>query len=90
MSVQTWGGKAAQRTRTLVLWLYGDTCWLCGQPGANSVDHVVPIQWGGAMWDLDNMRPAHLRCNQARGNRTRHVRHRNVPLSLANTTSRSW
>lgn len=85
-----WAGRRSQRLRVVVLWLYGDVCWLCGKSGANSVDHVVPIQHGGAMWDLDNMRPAHLRCNQIRGNVTRHVKNRSVPTDFHVTTSRSW
>lgn len=76
--------------RALVLYAYGTKCWLCGQDGATTVDHVVPVQWGGSVWDIANMRPAHLSCNQARGNRTRHARHRTVVATAPNVTSRSW
>lgn len=85
-----WGGSRSIRLRKLVLMTYGTRCWLCGKDGANTVDHVVPVQWGGAMWDIGNMRPAHLSCNQARGNRTRHSTHRNVVSTSPNTTSRTW
>jgi 5-methylcytosine-specific restriction endonuclease McrA len=37
------------------------TCWLCGGPGADTVDHVVPVAKGGAPYDLRNLRPAHGR-----------------------------
>lgn len=43
------------------------SCALCGKPGANSVDHIVP---GGGS-DMSNLRPAHLSCNIARANRAR-------------------
>lgn len=58
--------RAWQRTRAMVL-AQSDVCWLCGHPGANSVDHVVPVAVGGAPFDLGNLRPAHLRCNLVKG-----------------------
>lgn len=50
-------------------------CWLCGHDGADSVDHVVALAFGGAPLDRANLRPAHcqpcptcgVRCNTARG-----------------------
>lgn len=55
----------------------GASCWVCGQPidlslpwwqpGAFSVDHVVPLSLGGAPLDPSNVVPAHRRCNQLRG-----------------------
>lgn len=55
-------------------------CWLCGQridcglpvgdPDGVSVDHVKPQSTHPHLVnDPDNFRPAHLRCNKARGNR---------------------
>lgn len=87
-AAKTWG--CPKRLRAIVYALYGDRCWLCGQPGATSVDHVVPISKGGAMFAVDNMRPAHLRCNQARGNRTRHYVDRLVFAVVPDRTSRRW
>jgi hypothetical protein len=43
-------------------------CWLCHQPGADSVDHVTPVSKGGTN-DMTNLRAAHLDCNQSKGNR---------------------
>lgn len=41
-------------------------------PGSASVDHVIPISMLAAddprMWSLANLKPAHLKCNSARGN----------------------
>jgi 5-methylcytosine-specific restriction endonuclease McrA len=84
-----WAGRKAQQYAALTFATYGRVCWLCGQQGANSVDHVTPLQHGGAPYDLANMRPAHLHCNQARGNRTRHAPARATP-SAPNRTSRRW
>src|SRR4051794_13113450 len=50
-----WGGPKAQRYVRLTLAEYGTTCWLCGLPGANSADHIVPISQGGAVYDLANL-----------------------------------
>lgn len=55
----------------------GARCWLCGNPidisfgphhaMAPSRDHVVPISRGGSNAP-ENIRLAHRRCNNARGN----------------------
>lgn len=46
----------------------GGVCWLCGKPGATTVDHVVPRSLGGPD-TLANLRAAHGSCNSARGTR---------------------
>lgn len=71
----TWGGDKVARWRALVLATYGATCWLCGQPidtrrrwpdpASLSLDHVRRRADGGHD-SLDNLRPAHLRCNCGR------------------------
>lgn len=43
--------------RRQVFAIHGDTCHLCGLPGADTVDHVVP----GDDHSLANLRPAHDR-----------------------------
>jgi len=40
----------------------GPECWLCGQPGADSIDHVIPLSSGGSN-EPGNLRPAHQACN---------------------------
>jgi 5-methylcytosine-specific restriction endonuclease McrA len=42
-------------------------------PEAVVIDHITPLQHGGDPLDQANLRPAHSRCNIARGNRTRHA-----------------
>ena len=65
-----WGGKRVPLLRRAVIDTYGRVCWLCHQPidGTVSVDHVLPRSKGGTD-DIENLRPAHLRCNLRRGNR---------------------
>lgn len=76
--VETWGGRRAQQFVTRTLAEYGRLCWLCGLPGANSADHVIPISLGGAVYDLRNLGPSHRSCNYARGNRD--AKHVAIPI----------
>ncbi|PAJ70929.1 MULTISPECIES: HNH endonuclease [Corynebacterium] len=62
-----WGGNRARALTLATLERYGSTCHLCGREGATTADHVIPRSHGGPD-TLDNLRPAHSRCNSARGN----------------------
>ncbi|AKI28641.1 hypothetical protein GMA5_27 [Gordonia phage GMA5] len=64
-----WGGQVAKTLTSLTLATYGRVCHLCGRPGASTADHVIPRSRGGRD-ALDNLRPAHLSCNQSRGDMT--------------------
>lgn len=68
--VEQWGGRKAQQYVRLTLAEYGTVCVLCGLPGSNSADHIIPRSKGGAVYDLRNLAPSHRKCNYARGNRT--------------------
>ena len=47
-----------------------DICWLCGQPGADTVDHIVPLSIDPTLGeDPTNLLPAHRSCNSRRGAR---------------------
>lgn len=54
-----------RRNRVIVL-EQSDVCWRCGKPGADTADHVTPLVAGGTH-ALGNLRPAHSRCNTAKG-----------------------
>jgi 5-methylcytosine-specific restriction endonuclease McrA len=47
---------------------YGRTCHLCGRPGADTSDHLIPTSVDPSLrWDIANARPAHRECNSERG-----------------------
>lgn len=68
MTAAKWGGRKAVRLTALTIATYGDVCHICHNAGANSADHILPRSLGGSD-DIANLRPAHARCNSARGNR---------------------
>ncbi|MFS0069644.1 HNH endonuclease [Corynebacterium striatum] len=86
-----WGGRSGQRLRKLCLETYGDICHLCGRPGADSADHIIPRSMGGDN-SIDNLRPAHTRCNAARGNMPMHEwrRRHAVESRPRSKPSRDW
>jgi 5-methylcytosine-specific restriction endonuclease McrA len=59
-------GRPWRRIRAQVL-AVSTVCWLCGKPGATTVDHVIPLNRGGAPLDPRNLRPAHRWCNSRKG-----------------------
>ncbi|MFE2352220.1 HNH endonuclease [Kitasatospora cineracea] len=76
-----------QRARLLA---ESDICHLCGHPGADVADHLLPVSRGGDPYDPDNQAPAHginrcptcgRNCNGEKGDRAR-------PEAL--NTSRDW
>ena len=85
MSKHSPKGKAWHDVRMRVLQA-SNICWLCGQPGADSVDHLVPVSLGGAKLDIGNLAPAHLTCNKRRGN----GRGMRDLSGVAQPTSRRW
>jgi 5-methylcytosine-specific restriction endonuclease McrA len=63
-------GRAGHRWRRLRKQVLdaNDICWLCGKPGADTVDHVLPLSiYPELAHDIGNLRPAHQRCNSAKG-----------------------
>lgn len=40
-----------RRTRTRILTRDHHTCYICGQPGADTVDHITPVYLGGTDHD---------------------------------------
>ena len=61
--------RAWKRLRARVL-EESDICWLCGQPGADTLDHVVPLSVAPHLAESpDNVAPAHRSCNSSRGAR---------------------
>lgn len=52
------------KNRKITLSIYRG-CILCGKPGANSADHVIPRKHGGNN-ELWNLAPSHVSCNSSR------------------------
>ncbi len=61
-------GGARYRKARLKILAADDTCHLCGLPGANTLDHVLPVARGGTNAE-ENLRPAHSTCNKRKGAR---------------------
>lgn len=74
-------GRPWRRIRAQVL-ATSTQCWICGHPGADTVDHIIPLSLGGDPLDIANLRPAHHSCNSRRGNKISPPRPTN--------TSRRW
>jgi hypothetical protein len=59
--------------RAEVVRAHGMVCWLCSRPIASKselhLDHVIPHSLSGPE-TVENLRPAHARCNVIRGNRS--------------------
>lgn len=75
----SWGGaKRIAKLRAAVIDAYGTECSICHRlidlgrawpdPECLTLDHVVPRSLGGSN-NLANLRPAHKRCNEAKGAR---------------------
>lgn len=69
-----WTRNSSRRRACAVIILAPDeqgnppACWICGQAGADSIDHVLPkIKYPDLIWELGNMRPAHVECNSSKG-----------------------
>lgn len=76
-----------RRLAPLCLAEHGDTCWLCGKPGATEADHVYPRASRGD--DVSNLRPAHHGCRMGRIRR----QHKSTAWLLPPTysvVSRQW
>lgn len=74
----SWGGRKVRRLAQLVVETYGNRCAKClgyidltlthPHPRRLSVGHQLPRSRGGSD-DISNLRPEHLRCNLAAGDR---------------------
>jgi 5-methylcytosine-specific restriction endonuclease McrA len=78
-------GRPWQRRKARIIRRDSGICHLCGQPGADTADHLIPWSQGGSDHDT-NLAAAHIRCNQRRGTRTIEQ----ARLELNTTTTQGW
>jgi 5-methylcytosine-specific restriction endonuclease McrA len=96
-------GRPWQRVKRRVIRRDDGVCWLCGKPGADTADHVIPVSRGGPIYDPLNLRACHIKCNRVRGNRPPHIAQAELrdeapsekpgyrdPNGAWNPTSRRW
>lgn len=62
-------GRPWQRVKARIIRRDAGICHLCGQPGADTADHLLPVSLGGSLYDPANLAAAHIACNRQRGNR---------------------
>jgi 5-methylcytosine-specific restriction endonuclease McrA len=55
--VKRLSGRARQQRNARIL-AASNTCHICGQPGADAIDHVIPLARGGTE-AASNLKPAH-------------------------------
>lgn len=79
-------GRPWQRLRARIIQRDGGICHLCGHPGADTADHIIPWSLGGTD-NPANLKAAHRHCNRVRGNRT--VATARTTLTRTHTTN-TW
>lgn len=65
-----------------------DVCHICGETGADAIDHVIPIARGGAE-EFWNLKPAHHNSPNSKGVKCNRSKGKKLP-DLNLTTSRRW
>lgn len=75
--------RAWRKLRSEVL-AASSVCWICGHPGADTVDHLVPLSLAPELaHERSNLAPAHRSCNSRKGQR--------LPRDVVRVpTSRRW
>jgi 5-methylcytosine-specific restriction endonuclease McrA len=84
-------GRPWTRIKARVIKRDGGICHLCGKPGADTADHLVPVSLGGAVYAMSNLAAAHHDpCNRLRGNRPIDVVRAELMGTPATTSTWHW
>ena len=87
-------GRPWQRVKARVIRRDGGICHLCGQPGADSADHLVPPGQGGSLYDPANLKAVHHdvepKCNRIRGDRPIEVARAEIAQLTGSPDDWSW
>lgn len=67
-AVQRYGEGWHEISRRVIARDHG-ICHLCGQPGADTADHLIPRSRGGRS-EMKNLAAAHRACNSQKGPKT--------------------
>lgn len=90
--------KVAYQKAKKIIFNSQTNCGICGRPvnfdkkfpdpWSATIDHIIPIQKGGAPASLENLQLAHLQCNRLKSTKTvapqakeKAVSNRELPLS---------
>lgn len=83
------GRRWREKTVPRVLRRDHGICHLCGQPGADTADHLVPAAHGGDE-TMANLKAAHVKCNTIRGARSVEVARADILKRLHVDTTGGW
>lgn len=82
-------GRPWQRRKARIIRRDHGICHLCGKPGADTADHLVPWSLGGTDHDT-NLAAAHVDCNRRRGNRPIEVARAEIAATSGDAAGWSW
>jgi 5-methylcytosine-specific restriction endonuclease McrA len=82
-------GRPWQRRKARIIRRDGGICHLCGNPGADTADHLIP--WSVSHDDSDsNLAAAHGRCNRIRGDRPIDVARGDINKTTSSSSAWDW
>ena len=86
-------GRPWQRRKARIIRRDAGICHICGQPGADTADHIIPHSHGGSDSD-DNLAAAHHNvapyCNRRRGDRSIEATRRRITAELTDIDGDGW
>lgn len=65
-------------------------CHICGQPGADTADHIIPVADGGTDHETNLAAAHHIPCNVRRGNRPLDTIRTELAHETGATSAWSW